>query len=662
MGRVNPYALTDQDLAAMERRYIGPEQVRLNDIWRVDDVDGAEKVSRTFGGTDGARYCGLVIPTYRVGSLNPRSYRLRRDFPDREPRTDGPGFKEKGKYLWSKESRSTFYYPHGNRPEQMQDVSIPAFFIEGEFKSVSLKRVLDEAGIDALVIGLYGAHNWKGRKATGSAVTGPVNDFDDFEWAGRDVTICRDANYRTNSQVRSGMRDLALYLHLLSARPYFADTPELEGVNGFDDLAGLHGPGSVLEVLDSRQPAIKAKSAKLKISPEERKRRADELRKVAGQSTDALAADVLGNAAAKHLLKLWAEAGLSDEAVRLLIAWEAIAQGCDELDYLYADLYQLLYKSKGDEFEQTAMGGHILKASYRKKLSERIARLEAEQADIQITFAFHTSGSLDEFDNPLPSHVSLYSRGFVAEAMIKAESMHNFARHKKETRMEAIGQIVAEKTGVAYRKRPLPRKDKSKQIADGLQRVKGNLAATLERMKHRGDSERDQWLQVIEVLPEGLIDFIKAQGVTEYLESRGDLKKEEDIKVTSEHQETTSNSPNDSMSQQSENDGFGVTSKTPVSVADSTDEFAGFSETCTNLQPKSAKDDPVRAETDKELWARVEARAQAPPASLTDPPPEVDAAVPPSGFASAAVGQSMDAPPPGSPPEAESAGGVAWEF
>src|ERR1051325_2914768 len=122
----NPLALSGQDLEAMERRYIGPEQIRLNDIYRVDDVMGADKVSRTFGGVDCKRYSGLIIPNFRVESPHPRSYRLRRDFPDREPRTDGVGYKEKAKYLWAKESRSTFYYPHGNRLEQMRDVSYPA--------------------------------------------------------------------------------------------------------------------------------------------------------------------------------------------------------------------------------------------------------------------------------------------------------------------------------------------------------------------------------------------------------------------------------------------------------------------------------------------------------------------------------------------------------
>ena len=452
----SPFALTEQDIAALERRYIDPETARLNDIYRVDDVEGARIVGYTFRGTDGSRFCGLIIPNYRVEILNPRSYRLRRDYPDLEPRTDGqPGLKEKGKYLWAAGSRSQFYYPFGNKREHLTDTSVAAYFIEGEFKAISLKRVLTEAAHESFVVGLYGAHNWKGTtgKTTGANgmredIHGPVNDFEDIEWKGREVVICLDANFRTNSQVYSGMRELAAFLHTLGAVVFYADTPDLEGVNGLDDLADLQGPDAVLDVISAAYPAVKpTQPQREKLSSEDRKRQADFLRESAGLNIEALAADVLGSKSAKRMLQLWAEAGLSDEAVRLLLAWEALGEG---------------HESK-----------------------ERIERLEAEQEAIGLTFAYHTPGKLDELDNPIPSHVELYSRGYVAEVMILAESLPGYARSKKAARASAFKKFVSEKSGVAYRKKPPKRINRSKQIADGLQVIKGRLAATLKRMQLR---------------------------------------------------------------------------------------------------------------------------------------------------------------------------------
>ena len=584
----SPFALTEHDIAVLERRYIDPETARLNGIYRVDDVAGAEIVGRRFG-NDGRRYCGLVLPNYRVGSLNPRSYRLRRDEPDLEPRTDGPGFKEKGKYLWAAGSRSMFYFPFGNKHEHLTDTSIPGYMIEGEFKAIALKKILAEAGHEYLVIGIYGAHSWKGTtgKATDAGgrredIHGPVNDFEDIEWKGRELVICRDANYRTNPQVASGTRNLAALCDRLGSVVFFADTPDLEGVNGLDDLASRHGPDAVLDVLSVAKPAKKPeKQGREKLSPEERKRQADFLRESASLNTEALAADVLGSKAAKHMLQLWAEAGLSDEAVRLLPAWEALGEGRESFDYHYADLYPLLYKCDGSEFEQTATGGRILKSSCRKRLKERIERLEAEQEAIGLTFAYHTPGKLDELDNHIPSHVELYSRGYVAEVMILAESLPGYARSKKAARASAFKKFVSEKSGIAYRKKPPKRINRSKQIADGLQVIKGRIAATLKRMQLRGDSPDQQWGAIVEILPQGLIDFIIAT-------SQGD---------------------------------FGVPSKPGVNVESKESESARFSETCTNPQDK---------ERDLEIWDGLRARHQAGervPIDLMDATDEMTAAI-----------------------------------
>jgi hypothetical protein len=311
-----------------------------------------------------------------------------------------------------------------------------------------------------------------------------------------------------------------------------------------------------------------------KLSEAERKARAAILREAA-QTAEARAADILGLTYSRYLGRLWAEANLSPESRDLLFTLEIMASGDDESEFYYADLYPDLYKSDDSDFEWTATGGKLLKSSKRKRLRDRFLRLEAEQAEAGITFCYLTEGHLDEFDNPVPSRVKLYSRSLIEEGLVLAETLSGFARHKKETRLEAIAQIVREKSGKAYLKKPQKLRSQDKKISDGLKRTKGNLDATLERMKRRGDPEEHQWKAVMEILPAGLVEFIKKQGVDEHLGAENR-----------------------------------VTCKSGVSGAESTDDFADFPKTCT----KSAADDPVA----RGIWERVEARHQRDPER---PPP-----------------------------------------
>jgi hypothetical protein len=66
-NKASPFDLTERDLQLLAARYIDPETARLNNIYRVDDVEGAEIIGRRFG--NGERYSGLVIPNYRVEFL-----------------------------------------------------------------------------------------------------------------------------------------------------------------------------------------------------------------------------------------------------------------------------------------------------------------------------------------------------------------------------------------------------------------------------------------------------------------------------------------------------------------------------------------------------------------------------------------------------------------
>ena len=618
---VSPFDLTERDLEWLARSYITPKDALEAGLYRVDTITGSQEVGKKPAAT--RNFAGIIFPYFHPLTGHQRERILRRDEPDND------NGKEKGKYIGPPGRTNIFYIPVGVKRGWMVDASIPVVFVEGEKKCLAMWRIARENGVDSgplfIPIGLRGVWGWKGRigikelpNGGHEPELGPINDFSFFEWKSREVIILFDSNIhssnlRTSESVMAARTRLAQHLHfLLDAKVFYSEMTREHfecGINGPDDLAGLEGPRAVLKLLADRRPAFeRIKVERERLTPEQRKAQADTLRRAAGKSPDALAADIFGRKAAKHLLRLWAQAGFESEDVHLLIAWEVIAQGRDSVDYSYADLYELLYSTDGTEIEQTNTGGHTLKSSCRKKLSERIARFEARQAEIGITFAYPVPGKLDESHNPVLSHVDLYSRQFIAEIEILAESLPGYARGKKEARNKAVISFISQKSGLEYiRKQPL-RKNRSKQIADGLQRVKGNLKATLKRMEDRGDPICEQWLQVMEILPPGLIDFIKQKAIEEYEAGRsGDLiRKKHEVTPQAAEKGRASQLPGPAIAVREGLEAKrGVTLKQATNATESTYHSTCFEKTCTILQ--LARD---RGTLDIELWDRACGRVE----------------------------------------------------
>jgi hypothetical protein len=571
------------------RSYLTLEIVEDQGWWRAaDSINGADAIGRRPSADFDCN--GYVIVYFHpiTGLERERVLRL-----DNVP-PDG------GKYRGPQGRGNMLFIPRGIKVEWLKDKSIRVVIVEGEKKALAMNRIAFENMVDGkpafIAIGLRGVWGWRthstgkreGPNGERQSIPGPLNDFDFLEWEGREVTVLFDSNIHSPKQqqmhggVLDARRGLTSHLHyVLGATVLFAEMTKEhfeQGLNGPDDLAGQVGPDAVLELLDNARPAIKIREQKPreKLSDAERKARAAKLREAA-QSPEARAAEVLGQTYSRYLGRLWAEANLSPESRDLLYTLEIMAAGGDEAEFYYADLYPDLYKSDDSDFEWTATGGKLLKSSKRKRLRDRFLRLEAEQAEAGITFCYLTEGHLDEFDNPVPSRVKLYSRPLIEEGLVLAETLPGFARAKKETRMYAIAQIVREKSGKAYLKKPQKLRSQDKKISDGLKRTKGNLDATVERMKKRGDPEAHQWKAVMEILPAGLIEFIKKQGVDEHLGAENR-----------------------------------VTSKSGVSDAESTDDFAGFPKTRRN----SAAADPVA----RGIWERVEARHTKEPDRRGSPP------------------------------------------
>src|SRR5262245_24348033 len=115
-------------LEALAQRWITPELAQEAGLFSVDSQQGAELVQRN-GRND---YSGIAIPYRSLHDGQVFVHRLRRDYPDKEQRSDGT-FREKGKYLSPPGVSVAVYHPP-NVTSCKND--IPFILVEGEFKTL----------------------------------------------------------------------------------------------------------------------------------------------------------------------------------------------------------------------------------------------------------------------------------------------------------------------------------------------------------------------------------------------------------------------------------------------------------------------------------------------------------------------------------------------
>jgi hypothetical protein len=256
---MNGSSLTKSDLQKLESSFITIELSQAAGIFRVESVEGARLVGR-----EGKRgdYAGIVFPYYMPGNDQPREYRLRRDRPDYKKQADG-SLKEEAKYLSPPSSRNLAYFVPGTLPEWLQDTNLPLAIVEGEKKAIALFRLaFHKRQMPSFVpVGLAGVWSWKGtigktqdEKGASRSVKGVISDFDHVVWKGRKVFIIYDANVATNESVRAARYQLAKELKRRGAIVHCVDLPQIEAVNGVDDLLGLKGPDYVLALIESSKP------------------------------------------------------------------------------------------------------------------------------------------------------------------------------------------------------------------------------------------------------------------------------------------------------------------------------------------------------------------------------------------------------------------------
>jgi hypothetical protein len=263
----NSSDLSNDDLDGLLRSYITPELARQAGLSRVDSTEGARLMGRSSKGGD---YGGIIFPYFIPGNDQPREYRLRRDRPDYKAQADG-SVKEERKYLSPPSSRNLAYFVPGTLPEWLEDTNLPLAIVEGEKKTIALFRLAfhQSKSPSFLPVGLSGVWCWRStigkmqdEKGARRDVKGVIPDFDLITWQERTVFIIYDTNVATNEKVRAARRELAKELKRRGSIVHFVDLPQMEGVNGVDDLLGLKGAEYVLALIESSKPHTEEKPAR----------------------------------------------------------------------------------------------------------------------------------------------------------------------------------------------------------------------------------------------------------------------------------------------------------------------------------------------------------------------------------------------------------------
>jgi hypothetical protein len=258
---VSPLAgspLTPADLEKLESCAISPELARQAQLRRVDSIEGGRLVGHNGNGN----YAGIIFPNIWPGEQQPREYRLRRDCPEYEVKSDG-SLKERNECLSPPGRGNLLYFVPGTNPAWLGDPTIPLVITEGEKNCLSLWNLAwyglgEMAEVPRwLSVGISGVWNWKGTigETTSSEgqrcnVKGPIPDLSRIVCNRRPALIVFDRNVVTDDSVATARREFAKELKHRGAAPIeVIDLPPVPEVNGIDDLIGKWGPEKILQLL-----------------------------------------------------------------------------------------------------------------------------------------------------------------------------------------------------------------------------------------------------------------------------------------------------------------------------------------------------------------------------------------------------------------------------
>ena len=153
------------------------------------------------------------------------------------------------RYVQAPGTAPVAFFPRNQDWSLLQDPSQPLILTEGELKAAKACK----EGFPT--IGLGGVYNWRSYKLGLSWLP----SLDGIVWLRRNVYICFDSDYRTNTMVCAALKALADELHQQGAFVHLVCLPSLENLDkvGLDDYLVYEGANAAerfLELLHEAEP------------------------------------------------------------------------------------------------------------------------------------------------------------------------------------------------------------------------------------------------------------------------------------------------------------------------------------------------------------------------------------------------------------------------
>ncbi len=229
--------LTERDLEMFARIRVPLDLLEAAHVERVSDRDAREQ----FGIVSPAskNMAGIVFPFFSHVTGRRVTARVRRDNPEIE---DG---RPKNKYASAYGDARHLYFPPG-AAENLRKPDTAIALVEAEKSALALTAWASRVGMDLLPVAMGGCWGWRGRigkaeSADGSRVDvlGPLPDLSVCDQ--RRVYVVMDANVAGNAKVRQAEKALAICLAEHKCDVQLRHLPQLDGVNGPDDLLAVRG-------------------------------------------------------------------------------------------------------------------------------------------------------------------------------------------------------------------------------------------------------------------------------------------------------------------------------------------------------------------------------------------------------------------------------------
>jgi Domain of unknown function (DUF3854) len=229
--------LTERDLEMFARIGVCLDLLEAAHVERVSDREARQR----FGivGPASRNMAGIVFPYYSHLTGLRVTARVRRDNPEME---DG---RAKNRYVAPFGDSRHLYFPQG-AAEKLRGPDTAVVLVEAEKSALALTAWATRVHMDLLPVAMGGCWCWRGRvgkteSANGSRVDvlGPLPDLSVCNQ--RRVYVVMDTNVAGNANVRQAEKALAIVLAEHNCDVQLRHLPQIDGVNGPDDLIALQG-------------------------------------------------------------------------------------------------------------------------------------------------------------------------------------------------------------------------------------------------------------------------------------------------------------------------------------------------------------------------------------------------------------------------------------